>query len=145
MKHVRTILATAGLVVVGAAMVTARADEEGIKLYTSAARGTEFHCTIVNVSAKALRITTSVIGGDDGLALASSGAATVLPGIEGGEDFFTTPNSDGSPNPTDGYCKFEVSGTGDRNHVRAILGANLLRNISGTTTPIFLSRILEAR
>jgi hypothetical protein len=65
----RAILATAGLVVVGAAMVTARADEEGIKLYTSAARGTEFHCTIVNVSAKALRITTSVIGGDDGLAL----------------------------------------------------------------------------
>jgi len=38
-----------------------------------------------------------------------------------------------------------VSGTGDRNHVRAILGANLLRNIPGTKTPIFLSRILEAR
>ena len=92
MKHIQTILATAGLVVVGAAMVTARADEEGIKLYTSAARGTEFHCTIVNVSAKALRITTSVIGGDDGLALASSGAATVLP-VSKAEKTFSQPQT----------------------------------------------------
>ena len=144
MKHIRTILAAAGLVVV-VTSGTAKADEEGTKLFTSAARGTEFHWTIVNVSAKPLRITTSVIGAGDGLTLDSSGATTVLPGTEGGDDFFTTPKPDGSPNPTDGYCKFEVSGTGDRNRVRAILGANLLRNIPGTTAPIFLSRILEAR
>ena len=145
MNYRRLTLASFSLLAIAAAMGPARADKTGVTFYTSAARATSFHCDIVNIGALPLQITTSVIGAD-GVALHSSGppATTVLPGTEAGDDFDTTPNPDGSPNPTDGYCKYEVAGTGDRNQVRADLNANLLRTIPGTTTPIYLTKVLEA-
>jgi hypothetical protein len=50
---------------------------------------------------------------------------------------------DTSPTPTNAYCQFQVSGTGDPRDIRADLNATLFHaNADGTNT--FLSRALEA-
>jgi hypothetical protein len=91
-----------------------------------------------NVGRKTLQIAISVIGAD-GTVLFVAPAAPVAPATVASGDFSTTPNV------TDGYCKFDVHGTGNSNQVRAILNANVLRTIPGTMTLIFLAKILEAR
>lgn len=142
MKNKCKMIAIAGLIVISGAVNSARADKTGTTLYTSAIRGTIFHCNIVNVSAKQLSVTISLVGADGGV-LSVSGPAAFPAGTEASDDFSTPANPDGSPNPTDGYCKYEVSGGGP-NFVRAILNAALLQTIPGTTTPIITSRVLEA-
>jgi hypothetical protein len=143
MKYGRIIITAVGLFALSGATGTAR-DQNGITLYTSAITGTSFHCNAVNVGRKTLRIIISVIGAD-GVALFVSDPTQFPSGTEVSGDFETKPKADGSPNPTDGYCQYQVLGTDERADLRAILNANLLRNIPGTTTPIFLSRVLDAR
>jgi hypothetical protein len=78
----------------------------------------------------------------DGHALIVTRETEFFAGTEVMGDFSTSPY----PDDADGYCKFQVYGTGDRGDVRAILNAALLRTVPGTTiSPILLSRILEAR
>jgi len=78
----------------------------------------------------------------DGLALSVTPTTEFRSGTEVMGDFSTSPY----PDDADGYCKFQVYGTGDRGDVRAILNAALLRTVPGTTiSPILLSRVLEAR
>jgi hypothetical protein len=52
--------ATLGLLLLGGAVDGARAQSTGTALYTSAIRGTGFHCNAVNVSRKLLFIAISM-------------------------------------------------------------------------------------
>jgi hypothetical protein len=65
MKHVRAILAAAGLFVATGAIGTAQADDHhnSTTLYTSAIAGSRLSCNAVNVSRKTLTITISIIDG----------------------------------------------------------------------------------
>ena len=118
-----------------------RAPAQGINttLYTSAIRGTGFHCNAVNVSQKLLRIAISIIG-DDGSVLAPGTAVPTPPGSVASNDI------DPLPSPADGYCEVQVSGTGDRNDLRVAMKVNLIRTFdegSQTNIPVFLTWALE--
>jgi len=69
--------------------------------------------------------------------LSAAPAAPATPGTQVSHDVDT------SPTPTDAYCQFQVSGTGDPRDIRADLNSTLFHaNADGTNT--FLSRALEA-
>ena len=72
-----------------------------------------------------------------GMPLSAAPAAPATPGTQVSHDVDT------SPTPTDAYCQFQVSGTGDPRDIRADLNSTLFHaNADGTNT--FLSRALEA-
>jgi hypothetical protein len=138
MKHVPIMLATIGLIAVSAANHAAQADTT---LYTSATHAGKFDCNVVNVSQKPLNITISIIG-SDGLALFVKGPLLTPPFTEVSGDF------GGSTEAHDAFCVVQVSGTGDRNDVRAALNTNLARTFSldggATNVPTFVFKVLEA-
>ena len=138
MKRRGTLLAAAGLIFASGAISFAQADgdRETATLFTPPIRATGFHCDAVNVSRKTVWIAISIID-LDGLALSAASAAPATPGTQVSHDVDT------SPTPTDAYCQFQVSGTGDPRDIRADLNSTLFhKNADGTYT--FLSRALEA-
>jgi hypothetical protein len=137
MKHVRIMLAAAGLFVVSGAPGSVRA-ENAVTLYTSTLRATDFHCDAVNVSRKTLRIAISIID-LEGVPLSAAPAAQTLPGTEAFNDAT-------SPTPTLAYCKFEVFGTENRNDLRVVLSTTLIRTFDQggqTKIPVFVFRQIE--
>jgi hypothetical protein len=145
MKDIRAILAAAGLFVATGAMGTAQADDEdnSTTLYISAVLGGRLSCNAVNVSRKTLTITISIIDGTGNEPMVL-GKLTMQadPGLEVSNDFgdFTAPASEG-------YCKFQVSGTDNPDDVRAVLIASTVAKrttADGTTFPYYITRVLEA-
>jgi hypothetical protein len=145
-KRIKAIVAAAGLIVVTGATGTTQADSDkpGVTLYTSAIHTGVIACNAVNVSRKTLNITISIIDIEKGLPLAGSNPdrQTTPPGREATSDV-------GSPTDSnEGYCVFQVSGTNDRNDVRAIQNAVLAgtRSVDDGKTffPFFITRVLEA-
>ncbi len=142
MKYVRIMLATIGLIAFSGATHAERADATGTTLYTSATHAGKFDCNVVNVSKKTLKITISIID-RDGHALSVAGPMLTPPFMEVSNDFGT------STDANDAYCVIQVSGTGDRDDVRAALNTNIARTFSldggATTYPTFVAKVLEAR
>jgi hypothetical protein len=140
MKYAPMMLATIGLIAVSAANHAAQAEAT---LYTSFVRAGSFHCNAVNVSHKTLTITIAIVDGTVSPHLLNvPNAQMAKPGEAVSGDFGT----DNVPN--EAYCVVEVSGTGDRNDVRAALIASLAKTFSldggATNNPTFLTRVLEA-
>jgi len=138
MKRLGALLAGVGLIVVSGATFSAQADNDRATaaLFTPSIRATGFHCNAVNVSRKTLWIAVSIID-LTGMPLSAAPAAPATPGTQVSHDVDT------SPTPTDAYCQFQVSGTGDPRDIRADLNSTLFhKNADGTYT--FLSRALEA-
>jgi hypothetical protein len=138
MKYVRIMLATIGLIAVSGATHAERADANRTTLYTSATHAGKFDCNVVNVSQKPLNITISIIN-REGQVLSEAGPITTLPFVEVSNDFTGT---------NDAYCAIYISGTGDRNDVRAALNTNIARTFSvegdATIYPTFVAKVLEA-
>jgi hypothetical protein len=152
MKYIRLIATVVGLLIASGAIASAQADDnrEKATLFTPRLSGDHFVCSAVNVSHKTLRIAFAVLGVDGNL------LTMTLPG----SDANPTPNpfnvsagteaeidlrfTSGIP-PTDGYCKVEVSGSGDRNDVRVDLQVYWTKPIiPGTTSPIIqLARTVQ--
>jgi hypothetical protein len=147
MKHIGGVLAAAGLFVATEAMEAAQAggDANRVTLYTSAIAATGFHCNALNVSGKRLRIAISIIGGD-GKHISSP--ETEVPTST---DANKVASNDKEPVArTDGYCKVDVFDLNDRDDVRVVMKANLIRTFdspdgSETNIPVFLSWALEGR
>ena len=138
MNRLWTMLGGMGMIVASGATFSAQADNDRATatLFTPSIRATGFHCNAVNVSRKTVWIAISIID-LDGLSLSAASAAPATPGTQVSHDVDT------SPTPTDAYCQFQVSGTGDPRDIRADLNATLFHaNADGTNT--FLSRALEA-
>jgi hypothetical protein len=138
MKHVRIMLAAAGLFVASGTPGSVRA-ENAVTLYTSTLRATMFHCDAVNVSRKTLRIAISIID-LDGVLLSAAPFKQTLAGTEAFNDVDT------SPDATLAYCKFQVLGTDDRNDVRVVLSTTLIRTFDQggqTNIPVFVTRTTE--
>jgi hypothetical protein len=138
MNRLWTMLGGMGMIVANGATFSAQADNDRATatLFTPSIRATGFHCNAVNVSRKTVWIAISIID-LDGLALSAASAAPATPGTQVSNDVDT------SPTPTDAYCQFQVSGTGDPHDIRADLNSTLFhKNTDGTYT--FLSRALEA-
>jgi len=138
MNRLWTMLGGMGMIVASGATFSAQADNDRATatLFTPSIRATGFHCNAVNVSRKTLWIAISIID-LNGLALSAASAAPATPGTQVSHDVDT------SPTPTDAYCQFQVSGTGDPRDIRADLNSTLFhKNADGTYT--FLSRALEA-
>jgi hypothetical protein len=103
-------------------------------------------CNAVNVSKKTLEITISIIDGTGPTlnVLVEPTPVQTPPGTEATVDV-------GAPTDDDkeGYCVFQVSGTRNRDDVRAVQNAVLaeMRSVDGgkTTFPFFITRVLEAR
>jgi subtilase family serine protease len=147
MKHAKEILAAAGLSVVIGMTGTAKADTT---LYTSAIHTGVIACNAINVSKKTLNITISIFDGT-----MTSPPTTTKPTLLGGPTLIQTPPGMeatvdfGSPTEShEGYCVFQVSGTGNPDDVRAIQNAVLAgtRSVDDGKTffPIFIHRVLEA-
>lgn len=147
MNVIQVTLAAAGLFVATGAMGTAQADDyNSVTLYTSAAQGRRLSCNAVNVSRKTLTITISIIDGT-GHPLTDSNSnpspQRTLPGTEVSSDYgeFTASTA------SEAYCAFKVSGTYNRDDVRAVLITSSVATTTtadGTTFPYFLTRVLEA-
>ena len=148
MRHSKKILAAAGLLFATGAMGTAQADDDrnGTVLYTSATRGGRLSCIAVNVSKKALTITMSIIDGTGTEPTVLAGPTQIVtdPGLEGSLDLgqFTDPSSEG-------YCVFQLSGTRNRDDVRAVLVSNkattqTLPPPDNSIFPYFITRVIEA-
>ena len=138
MNRLWTMLGGMGMIVASGATFSAQADNDRATatLFTPSIRAIGFHCNAVNVSRKTVWIAISIID-LDGLALSAASAAPATPGTQVSHDVDT------SPTPTDAYCQFQVSGTGDPRDIRADLNSTLFhKNTDGTYT--FLSRALEA-
>ena len=141
-RSISRILAAAGILIATGAVGTAQADTT---LYTSATRGGRLSCIAVNVSKKTLTITMSIVDGTgtEPTVLAGPTRVATAPGLEASLDLgqFTDPSSEG-------YCVFQVSGTGNRDDVRAILVSNKATTQTlpdnGGTFPYFITRALEA-
>jgi hypothetical protein len=150
MNDILATLAAAGLFVVSTvAMGTAQADDamhSSVTLYTSAIHTGVIACNAVNVSKKTLQITISIIDGTGPVpnVLVAPTLIQTPPGTEATVDV-------GAPTDDDkeGYCLFQVSGTRNRDDVRAVQNAVLAgtRSVDGgkTTFPFFITRVLEAR
>jgi hypothetical protein len=139
MKYMQAILAVVGVFVIGGAIDSVRAQSPRAALYTSALRATLFNCNAVNVSHKTLTITISVID-QDGHILAVSPPTPTAGGTE------TSNDVDTSPTPTDAYCKFQASGTDDRNDLRVVLATVLIRTFDQggqTNIPVFVAKTIE--
>jgi hypothetical protein len=142
-RSISRILAAAGILIATGAAGTAQADTT---LYTSATRGGRLSCIAVNVSKKTLTITMSIIDGTgtEPTVLAGPTQVATAPGLEASLDLgqFTDPSSEG-------YCVFQVSGTGNRDDVRAVLVSNkattqTLPPPDNSIFPYFITRVLEA-
>jgi hypothetical protein len=159
MKSIKAMLAVVCLLSVSGSIDAARAgdrDEEhqGVALYTSRGLADKYTCSAVNVSDKTLGMTFAVLD-NDGKAL-SCASPTTCSNVS--LNITTNPTPEFSvPSGTvaeinvinqpgsikDGYCVVAVSGTDNRNDVRLNLLAGLTGTIPGTTTPFFVSRVLE--
>jgi len=139
MKRLWTLLGGMGMIVAGGAIEAARADDHRVTLYTPAIHSGSFNCNALNVSHKTLTITISIID-LDGHPLSVSDTIPTAPGVEISNDFGTVAN------PIDAYCKFEAFPTGDRNDLRVILVASLVRTVAAgdqTNIPVFVARTVE--
>ena len=90
----------------------------------------------INVSHKTLNITISIID-LDGHPVSVSDPIPTAPGVEASNDFGTLTN------PIDAYCKFEAFPAGDRNDLRVVLVAGLVRTFdegNQTNIPTFVAR-----
>jgi len=129
-------------------MGAALADDDAnrVTLYTSAIHIGVIACNAINVTRKTLVITISIIDAATG----ENRKDTSTPGPQ-----ITNPHQPEATNdvgaPTDsneGYCVFQVSGTSNRDDVRAIQNAVLAgtRSVDGGQTffPFFITRVLEA-
>jgi hypothetical protein len=86
-----------------------------------------------------VHITISIID-LDGHPLSVSDPIPTAPGVEASNDFGTLAN------PIDAYCKFEAFPTGDRNDLRVVLVASLVRTFAEgdqTNIPAFVARTVE--
>ena len=136
MKRLGVLLAGVGLIVASGAVDTSRADDHGVTLYTPAIRSGGFNCNALNVSHKTMNITISIID-LDGHPLSVSDPITTAPGVEASNDFGTLTD------PIDAYCKFEAFPAGDRNDLRVVLVAGLVRTFdegNQTNIPTFVAR-----
>jgi hypothetical protein len=148
MKHTRAILAAAGLLIVTGTIGTAQADNDTnrVTLYTSAIHTGVIACNAINVSKKKLTITISIIDAATG----KTRTDTSTPDPQTTNPHMPEATNDvGSPTDSnEGYCVFEVSGTTNRDDVRAIQNAVLAgtRSVDGGNTffPFFITRVLEA-
>ena len=138
MKRLGTLLAGVGLIIASGASDTARADDHRVTLYTPPIRSGGFNCNALNVSHNTMNITISIID-LDGHPLSVSDPIPTAPGAEASNDFGTLTN------PIDAYCKFEAFPAGDRNDLRAVLVAGLVRTFdegNETNIPTFVARTL---
>ena len=138
MKRLGTLLAGLGLIIASGASDTARADDHRVILYTPPIRSGGFNCNALNVSHNTMNITISIID-LDGHPLSVSDPIPTAPGAEASNDFGTLTN------PIDAYCKFEAFPAGDRNDLRAVLVAGLVRTFdegNETNIPTFVARTL---
>jgi hypothetical protein len=139
MKRLWTLLGGMGMIVASGAIDAARADDHQVTLFTPAIRSGSFNCNALNVSHKTLHITISIID-LDGHPLSVSDPIPTAPGVEASNDFGTLTN------PIDAYCKFEAFPTGDRNDLRVVLVASLVRTFAEgdqTNIPAFVARTVE--
>jgi hypothetical protein len=148
MKPVTAIFAVAGLLTITGAMGTAQADNDtnSVTLYTSAIHTGVIACNAINVSKKKLTITISIINAANG----ETRTDTSNPDPQPTDPHMPEATNDvGSPTDSnEGYCVFHVSGTTNRDDVRAIQNAVLAgtRSVDGGQTffPFFITRVLEA-
>ena len=144
MKHIWMALAVLNLFVAAGTIGTALADDHNhhqLILYSPPLKGSNIICDLTNVSEKTLDIIVTILGAD-GLQLSTTDPTnfTVLPGT-----MVESAHHEADPtNSLDGYCKFEVFGTGNRDDVRADLVVTSERTIPGTTIPTWVFRGLEA-
>jgi hypothetical protein len=139
MKRLWTLLGGMGMIVASGAIDAARADDHQVTLFTPAIRSGSFNCNALNISHKTLHITISIID-LDGHPLSVSDPIPTAPGVEASNDFGTLTN------PIDAYCKFEAFPTGDRNDLRVVLVASLVRTFAEgdqTNIPAFVARTVE--
>ena len=139
MKRLWTLLGGMGMIVASGAIDAARADDDGVTLYTPAIRSGSFNCNALNVSQKTLNITISIID-LYGRHLSDSPLTPTAPGEEASHDFGTVAN------PIDAYCKFDAFPTRDRDDLRVVLVASLVRTFAEgnqTNIPAFVARTVE--
>jgi len=145
MKSIRMLLALAGLFIAAETFGTALADDDNhhkVTLYTPPLlRGANIECNAINVSDKTLDIIITIIG-SDGVPLSTADPTNfmTLPGT-----MISSAHHEADPtNALDGYCKFEVSGTRNRDDVRVDLTTTFKKpNIPGTTIPVWVFRQIE--
>jgi hypothetical protein len=145
MKRLWTLLGGVGLIVAGGAIASAqdKPAHQAVTLYAPPLTGDTFTCKAINVSRNKLHIAFALLD-DNGDPLPCPGcsppnpspAVVVPPGMEA-----ELPLSLGTSD--DGYCKVDVSGTGDRNDVRVVLEVQRTRNIPNTTIPVFVFKTVE--
>ena len=150
MKPITAIFAAAGLLIGAMPTVHADNDHTGVTLYTSAIHTGVIACNAINVSKRTLNITISIFDGT----MTSPPTATTPTLLEGPTQISTPPGMEATIDhgaPTDsneGYCVFQVSGTDNRDDVRAVQNAVLsgMRSVDGGQTffPFFITRVLEA-
>ena len=145
MKHLQVLLAVIVLTgasgVLQAARPEAAPEEDSFTLYTPSLPGDTFSCSAVNVSHKTLEMTFTILD-VNGVPFQVAGNPT--------PPLSTSPAAVGelgpiraSAPPSEGYCKVEVFGTGDRNDIRVVLTTSLTRTIPGTTVPVFVFRTVQ--
>ena len=120
---------------------TARAQAVRTILYTPIVRAGHFACNAVNVSRKSLAITISILD-ENGKTLAVSPPMPTAPGSEAANDYGT------EDQPIDAYCVFAITGSGDRNELRAVLNTTLIRTFnegSESDIPALLARTVAAQ
>jgi hypothetical protein len=138
MKYIHAMLSVVCLLVVGGAIGSARADDQdeenkGVSLYTPADIGFYHVCRAVNVSDKTLGITFALLD-NFGHPFSCASPTTCTRGPGGGPTTNPTPELQVLKGATstllievplgsspDGYCAFAVSGTDNRDDVRASL------------------------
>jgi hypothetical protein len=136
MNRLWTLLGGMGMIVTSGAIDATRADDHHLTLYTPPIRSGGFNCNALNVSHKTMNITISIID-LDGHPLSVSDPIPTAPGVEASNDFGTLTN------PIDAYCKFEAFPAGDRNDLRVVLVAGLVRTFdegNQTNIPTFVAR-----
>lgn len=153
MKSIQAMLAVVAVssLIVGGAIDAARAEDRdkenrGVTLYTTRFRADHFICVAVNVSDKTLSISFAV-NDVNGKALSCASPTTCLDTSRNSTtnptpEFGVLPGRSVSLDillplgmPNTGYCSIAVSGTGDRDDVRASLNADLTEVIRSTTIP----------
>jgi hypothetical protein len=139
MKRLWTLLGGMGMIVASGAIDAARADDDGVTLYTPAIHSGSFNCNALNVSQKTLTITNSIID-LNGHPLSVSPPTPTAPGVEFSHDYGTVANG------IDAYCIFDAFPTRDRDDLRAVLVASLVRTFAEgnqTNIPAFVARTVE--
>jgi hypothetical protein len=141
------LLAVVGLFVASGAIGAALADDNkhddnhpSTTLYTPPLKGANIICDAINVSDKTLDIVITILGAD-GVPITTNDPTNfmALPGT-----LVSSAHHEADPtNSLEGYCKFEVFGTRNRNDVRVDLNITLKRNIPDTTTPVWVFRQVE--